>query len=120
MDRLLLVQIAKAVIEVALMMFLARGALVLLFLSAPQRLESNFIYQMFVKGSQPLVHAIRRIAPRVVLDRHLPYAAIGLLLAVWIGLSLAKLRICAENVDRPACENLLRHRALTPAADAPR
>lgn len=120
MDSLLLVRIAKAIIEVALMLFLARGALVLLFLSAPHRLEANFIYQLFVKGTQPLVHAVRLIAPPVVLDRHLPYAAFGLLLAVWMGLSLAKLQICAKGFDRPACENLVRHRVVTPAADAPR
>ena len=120
MDRLLLVQIIKAIVEVALMLFLARGTLVLFFLSTPHRLEGNFVYRLFVTGTQPLVHAVRLIAPRLVLDRHLPYAAFGLLFAAWLGLSMAKLQICADALDRPACEDLVRHRALPPAGpDAP-
>ena len=119
MDVLLLVQIFKAIVEIALMLLVARGVMVLFFMPAPHKLEGNFIYQLFYKGTQPLVRAVRLIAPRFVLDRHLPYAVFGLLLAVWVVLGMAKIQMCAEALERPACEQLAQHRAqkqVTPGA----
>ena len=47
-DSMLLVQILKAIAELALMFFLARGLLVLFFLPAPQKLEGNLIYGLLL------------------------------------------------------------------------
>ena len=117
MDSLLLVQIIKALVEVVLMLLLARGLLVLFFLPARRKPDGNFIYELFVKGTQPLVRMMRRVTPRFVPDRHLPFAAFAVLLVAWIGLSMVKLTICTriENRATPhsACEQLARHRAAT-------
>ncbi len=106
MDALLLLQIAKAIAEIALMFFAARGLLVVLFLPARHKLEGNIIYQLFVKGTQPFVSLMRLITPRVVLDRHMPLAACALLLVAWFGLSVGKLQLCTEQPEHQACEAL--------------
>lgn len=120
MDALFLVQVSKAIVEVALMLFIARGTLALFFLPAPQKLQGNFIYQLFVKGTQPLVRLMRFLAPPFVLDRHLPFAAFGILLFVWLGLGMVKVNLCAESLEHTACEQLARHRAGTSGPAAPR
>lgn len=106
MDSLLLLVIAKAVVEIALMFFMARGLLVLFFLPARHKLEGNLIYQLFVKGTQPFVSFMRMITPRFVLDRHLPVAACALLVVAWIGLSVGKLSLCGETPQHRSCEGL--------------
>ena len=110
MDALLLVQIVKAIVELALMFFMARGLLVLFFLPAPHKLEGNLIYGLFVKGTQPFVALMRLITPRFVLDRHLPYAACALLVVAWVGLSIGKLQLCGENPQHNACAALTANR----------
>ena len=119
MDSLLFLQIAKAIAEIALMFFVARGLLVLMFLPARHKLEGNLVYQLFVKGTQPFVSLMRLITPRFVLDRHLPYAACALLAVAWVGLSIGKLQMCGENPQHRACEALTSARGTGPAA-APR
>ena len=111
MDSFLLLQIVKAIVEIALMLLVARGVMVLFFMPAPHKLTGNFVYQLFFKGTQPLVRAVRLIAPRFVLDRHLPFAVFGLMMAVWVVLGMAKIQMCAEALERPACEQLVQHRA---------
>ena len=113
MDSLLLLQIAKAIVEIALMFFAARGLLVLLFLPARHKLDGNVIYQLFVKGTQPFVSLMRLITPRFVLDRHLPYAACAVLLVAWFGLSIGKLQLCAEHPKHQACEALTAARGVS-------
>ena len=117
LDALLLVQIAKAIVELALMFFMARGLLVLFFLPSPHKLEGNLIYGLFVKGTQPFVALMRLITPRFVLDRHLPYAACALLVVAWVGLSIGKLQLCGESPQHSACAALTANRqAATPGA----
>lgn len=115
MDSLLLIQIVKALVEVVLMLFVARGLLALFFLPARHKLNGNFIYQLFVKGTQPLVRVMRWVTPRFVLARHLPFAAFAVLLVSWLGLSMVKLTMCGQNAGsatpHSACEQLVRHRA---------
>jgi hypothetical protein len=110
-DGLLVLQIIKAIVEIALMFFLARGLLVLFFLPAPHKLDDNFVYQLFVKGTRPFVSFLRMITPKFVLDRHLPFAAFGVLLALWLGLSIGKVSMCGENPSHNACEALNQKRA---------
>lgn len=119
MDNLLLLQVLKATVEIALMFFFARGLLVLFFLPARHKLEGNFVYQLFVKGTKPFVTAVRYVTPRFVLDRHLPYAACGLLFACWLGLTIGKLQLCADNLAHQACSRLAEKRAQDGVPGAP-
>ena len=96
-ESMLMVQILKALAELALMFFLARGLLVLFFLPAPHKLEGNLIYGLFVKGTQPFVWFMRLITPRFVLDRHLPYAAFALLVVAWVACRSASCSCAART-----------------------
>ena len=116
MDNLFLLQVLKAMVEIALMFFLARGVLVLFFLPARHKLDSNFVYQLFVKGTKPFVTAVRYVTPKFILERHLPFAAFGLLLACWLGLSIGKLQLCADNLGHQACAALVEKRSQAPEA----
>ena len=119
MDNLLLLQVLKAIVEIALMFFFARGLLVLFFLPARHKLDTNFVYQLFVKGTQPFVKAVRHVTPKFVLDRHLPFAACGLLFACWLGLTIGKVQLCADNLAHQACAALAEKRAQQGASGVP-
>lgn len=108
MDTLLGVQIVKSVVETALMLFAARGVMRLLFFGAGARAERNFVYLLCRAGTEPLVRLVRLLAPPVVLDRHLPFAAFGLLLAAWLGLCVAKVGLCADLPSHAACTGAAR------------
>jgi hypothetical protein len=86
-----LISILIALVQVALYLFVGRAAM---FILAGARREQNFIYQLFRKGTDFLVKAVRFITPRIVIDKHIPFVAF--LLLVWIGLMLiyAKRSIC--------------------------
>ena len=44
--------------------------------------------------TNPFVKGVRLIAPRVVLDRHMPLAAFVLLASVWLLTTLTKIDLC--------------------------
>ena len=85
MDYVLLIKIAKALVEVAGFAFLGQ-ALVGIFAGA--RRDENFIYQLFKVMTSPVTRPVRAILPRIIIDRHIPYIAFGILLWIWFGLVL--------------------------------
>ncbi len=89
-----LLSILLALVQVAIYLFIGRGAM---HIFAGAGREQNFIYQLFKKGTDPLVKATRRITPRFVIDRHVPF--VTFILLIWIGLALVYLRrgICVAQ-----------------------
>lgn len=89
-----LVSILFAVVQVALYLFLGRAAV---WIFAGANRDQNFIYQLFKRGTEPLVKATRVITPKFIIDRHLPF--VTFILLVWIGLMLIYLRrgICVAQ-----------------------
>ncbi len=90
---LLLVSAVKLVAEIALMALLGQGLLGLL---AGERRNGNFFYRTLQVITNPFVKAMRMIAPRQVIDRHVPIAAFCLLLVVWMIATLAKINLCLQ------------------------
>src|SRR5262245_3458648 len=80
---LLLVVIAKALAELAGMFLLGRG---LLWLLAGRRRMDNIFYQVLAIVTDPLLRFTRWIAPRFVLDSHMPWLAFGLVLWLWLAI----------------------------------
>jgi hypothetical protein len=78
---LLLVVIAKALVELAGMFLLGRG--VLYMLAGPKR-DSNLFYQLLCVVTNPVIRATRWITPRAIVDRHIPYVAFILLAWAWL------------------------------------
>lgn len=77
----------RALVEVAGLFLLGQGALYLL---AGRGREGNAIYRFFRLATRPLLHVVRWITPKIVVDRHLPFVAFFLLFWLWIALALAK------------------------------
>jgi hypothetical protein len=90
---LLLAEIVKLLAEIALLCLVGQWVLALL---AGRKREQNLFYQLFQVLTKPLLVGARWVAPRVVLDRHLPLVAFLLLSFVWIVATITKIDICVR------------------------
>lgn len=83
----------KLIAEIALLALLGQGLLGLL---AGAKKDQNLFYQILLIVTRPFVSAARFLAPKIVLDRHLPLVAFLLLAFVWLGATMAKIEICLQ------------------------
>jgi hypothetical protein len=99
---LLLVVMLKALAELAGMFLLGRG---LLWVLAGRKRMENIFYQVLAIVTDPLLRFTRWIAPRIVLDSHVPLLAFGLVLLVWVLIVFWALpEMCASGYD---CSQLI-------------
>ena len=91
---LLVITIARALVEVAGCFMLGQG---LLYVLAGRKRTENFVYQFFALLTRPVMKLTRIITPRLVRDDHIPFAAFLLLLWLWFGLAIAKRYICVSQ-----------------------
>jgi hypothetical protein len=94
---LLLVTIAKALVELAAMFILGQG---ILYLLAGNKREGNLFYQLFRIVTRPVYRLVRLLTPKFVVDRHVPWVALMVLFWLWLFLTFAKIQICAAREDR--------------------
>ncbi len=95
---LTVVSIVKLLAEIALLALLGQG--VLAIFAGPKR-EQNLFYQLLQIMTRPFVTGTRRITPKVVLDRHVPFVAFLLLFFVWLVATITKISICVQiGVDQ--------------------
>ncbi len=90
---LVLVSSIKLVAEIALMALFGQWLLGLL---AGGKRDSNLFYQLLQVLTRPFVRVARFVAPRQVLDRHVPLVAFLLLGFVWLFTTIAKINICLQ------------------------
>ena len=88
---LLFVSAIKLVVEIALMAL--AGQFVLGLLAGAKR-DGNFFYRTLQIITGPVLKGVRWMAPRVVLDRHIPLAALVLLATAWMVATVVKVDIC--------------------------
>jgi hypothetical protein len=81
----------RALIEVAGLMLLVRGAIWLFAAKARQ----SFVYAIFTAGTLPFVRLARAITPREVRDFLMPLVAFFLLFCLWLALGVGKEWMCA-------------------------
>lgn len=91
---LLAVQALKLVAEIALMALLGRGLLGLL--AGAQR-ERNAMYRLLALLTRPFERGVRALAPRVVIDAHVPLATFVLLLLLWGLATFGKIALCLQS-----------------------
>lgn len=94
-----IIVVLKALTEVAGVAMIGQG---LLYVLAGSRRNENAIYGIFKTITSPVMKATRWITPRFVLDQHLGLVAFFLLVILWVGLTVLKIRIVLENAPRPA------------------
>lgn len=97
---LLLASSIKLVAEIALM---ALAGQFLLGLLAGSKREGNLFYQLLSMVTKPFVTGARWLAPKIVVDRHLPLVAFLVLAFVWIVATAFKVQLCLE-VGVQACQ----------------
>ncbi|HSV70206.1 MAG TPA: hypothetical protein VLI72_08840 [Methylibium sp.] len=90
---LTLVSVLKLLAEIALLALAGQWVLGLL---AGAKREQNLFYQLLAVLTRPFVAGVRRITPKIVIDRHIPLVAFLLLVFVWLGSTVAKISICVE------------------------
>lgn len=86
-----IVSVLRALVEVALLALIGQGLLALL---AGSRRHNNFVYRLFLVITQPVIALSRRITPKVILDKHLPFVAFFLMFWLWILLAWVKRELC--------------------------
>ena len=85
-----LVVILKALNEVALMALLGQAAL---FVLAGSRRDTNIVYTMLKTVTSPVMKTARWIAPRFILDQHIGFLALFMLLVIEAVLIALKIRL---------------------------
>lgn len=88
-----LVVILKAINEVALLGLLGQG---ILFLFAGAKRDDNPVYFIFKTITMPVMKLARLLAPRFVMDQHLGFVALFLLLVAEVLLITAKVYLHLE------------------------
>lgn len=89
---ILIISILRALTEVALLTLLGQGLLALL---AGARRATNPVYQVFQVVTKPVLHIVRIITPKVILDKHVPFVAFFMLFWLWIFLAFVKRSLCS-------------------------
>ena len=89
-----IIVVLKALTEIAGVAMLGQG---ILFVVAGAKRDTNAVYGIFKTITSPVMRVTRWITPRIVLDRHLGLVAFFLLVILWLGLTIAKIRIVLEN-----------------------
>lgn len=99
---LLLIVVVKALAELAGMFLLGRG---LLYLLAGSNRDKNLFYQVLCIVTNPVLKLTRAITPKIVIDRHIPYAAFLIVAWVWLAVVFVAIpEVCSAGVD---CSQLL-------------
>lgn len=90
---LLAANIIKLIAEIALM---AMAGQWLLGLLAGAKKDQNLFYQILAIVGRPFVWTARFLAPKFVLDRHVPLVAFCLLLFIWLAATIIKIQTCIQ------------------------
>ena len=101
---LMLLDILKALLEVAGLALLGQG---LLFLLAGRKRDRNVGYQALATVTRPVIRVARFLTPRIVLDRHLGLVALLLVALAWFFVLVEKQSVCTEGaLGQPSCSAL--------------
>lgn len=85
-----LVVMLKAVTEIALIALISQGALYIL---AGAKRDGNFVYFILKTVTMPVMKFARLITPRIILDQHICWVALLILLLVEALLIAAKISL---------------------------
>ena len=99
---LLLLVMVKALAELAFMFLLGRG---ILYILAGQKREGNIFYGVLRVVTDPVIRSARFLTPRMVVDAHIPFVAVLLVMWIWLAIVFWALpAMCASGYD---CSTLI-------------
>ena len=90
---LLVIVIAKSLIELSMMFIIGRFILGLL---AGAKRDTNVFWQLLDVASKPALWLTRRISPKLILDQHIPLATVSWLILAWVLMVKLKIDVCLE------------------------
>jgi uncharacterized protein YggT (Ycf19 family) len=91
MDLLKLYHLAALILrELVLINFYALVGQGVLFVLAGRHRETNLFYRIIKTIASPAVWVARRITPRFVMDQHVPWVALFLLVVLGVALTVAE------------------------------
>jgi hypothetical protein len=96
----LVIVILKSLIELSLMFVVGRFILGLL---AGVKRETNVFWQLLDVASKPSLWLTRRVSPKLILDQHIPLAAVSWLIIAWVLVVMLKIDLCLQ-VGAAACQ----------------
>ena len=99
----MLIVVLKALVEVAGLALLGQG---ILYLLAGASRDQNVFYRILKTLTMPVWRAVRFVAPRIIVDRHIGYLAFLLLAVVWYLLVGFQAVQCLDQLGHPSCERL--------------
>ena len=88
---LFVLSLLRALVEVAGYFLLGQGLLALL---AGRRKQDNMVYKLFLIVTGPVVKTVRKLTPRQIIDKHVPFIAFAVLFWLWIALAWVKRLYC--------------------------
>jgi hypothetical protein len=91
---ILLISIARALVEVAGAFLLGQG---ILWIFGPKARDGNFVYDLFKKGTSPITKLTRIVTPRIIHDAHVGLVAFFILACLWFGLGVWKRYLCVTH-----------------------
>ena len=91
---LLVIVIAKGLTELALMFLLGRMVLGWLISG---RQAGNLVWQLLDIAARPALKLTRAMSPKFIADRHIPLAALGVVLVLWLLLVKIKIGYCLQG-----------------------
>lgn len=91
---LFVLRLAKLVLEIALLALVGQGVLYMITRAFGGNPAGNVFYKALEVVASPFVKLVRRITPRFVLDRHVPWATLGLLVAAYVATQFAIVQTC--------------------------
>jgi uncharacterized protein YggT (Ycf19 family) len=92
---LLLLNVLRALLQIALMFLIGQGLLALL---AGSRRHTNIVYRLFILLTSPVVNAVRKITPKKIIDKHVPLVAFFLLFWMLWGVTNLKRAYCETHL----------------------
>lgn len=96
--------LVKALVEVAGLALIGQG---IVYVLAGAGREQNVFYRVLKIIASPAVRITRWITPKAVGDAQIPFLAFALVVGLWIGLTIEKVKQCAEQPEHPACGALV-------------
>ena len=100
MDELRAYHLAALVLrEAVLINFYALIGQGVLFVLAGEKREANFFYRLIKLIASPAVWVARRMTPRFVLDKHIPWVALLILIVLGVALTVGEQILRGQIID---------------------
>jgi hypothetical protein len=82
---------AQLILYIALLSLIGQG---LLYVLAGARRESNFFYRVLQVVTRPFTLVVRKLTPKNVADRHVPWVTFFWLLLIYAVVTFEKIDLC--------------------------